>query len=127
MPAKIDLVQAQISLDLEDYARVKLSGLQAGLLFRGKNHYDLEAQATEGSLRTFCDACGVQVEDVKIIFDRYTGRSRGFGFVELAEGQDVDEAISLLNGKVMDGRPLRVDRANEPRQRSGGRDREGGW
>ena len=80
---------------------------------------NLNYQATEHSLKNLCDECGVAVGEIKIVSDRHTGRSRGFGFIELAEGQDLDDAIAVLNGKVLEGRPLRVDRANEPSPRSG--------
>jgi len=91
-----------------------------GVLFRMKKIYvgNLDFRATEGTLRSFCEQCGVEVHDVKIISDRYTGRSRGFGFVELAESQDLSEAISVLNGKSMDGRSLRVDEAQQRRDDS---------
>ncbi|MFQ5737522.1 MAG: RNA recognition motif domain-containing protein [Acidobacteriota bacterium] len=79
---------------------------------------NLDFRATEENLKSFCDECGISVVEVKVVNDRYTGRSRGFGFVELAEEQDLEEAIAVLNGKILNGRPLRVDKANEPRRQS---------
>ena len=78
-------------------------------IFVGNLNFNLE----EGVLETFIKEAGVEVQNVNIIRDAYSGRSRGFGFVELEEAQDVDEAISTLNGKDLDGRTLRVDRAHE--------------
>ena len=60
-----------------------------------------------------------KVASAAVITDRETGRSRGFGFVELEDDAEAARAISDLNGKDMEGRPLRVDEAQE-RQRGGG-------
>lgn len=54
------------------------------------------------------------VVSAKIISDKYSGRSRGFGFVEMASDEETKKAIELLNGKDVDGRPLVV---NESRPR----------
>jgi len=60
-----------------------------------------------------------QVVDVKVIVDRETGRSRGFGFVEMKD-EDGPEAIEKMNGYDMGGRPLVVNEAQERRPREGG-------
>lgn len=57
------------------------------------------------------------VQSAAVITDRETGRSRGFGFVEMSDS-DAQKAIAELNGKDMGGRPLRVNEANERKQRS---------
>lgn len=59
-----------------------------------------------------------EVQDVKLINDRDTGRFRGFGFVEMSDG-DAETAIQELNGQSMEGRTLRVSEARErpPRRR----------
>lgn len=67
----------------------------------------------EDELRSFIEGCGVKFEEVNIITDRYTGRSRGFGFLKLAEDQDPTEAREALDGKEVGGRPLKVDRAHQ--------------
>ena len=59
------------------------------------------------------------VESVNIIEDRDTGRSRGFGFVEMASKAEADAAIEALNGKEIDGRALKVNEA-KPREDRGG-------
>jgi RNA recognition motif-containing protein len=59
-----------------------------------------------------------EVLSVRIITDRETGRSRGFGFVEVSD-ESADQAIAAMNGYVLDGRPLNVNEAKprEPRPR----------
>jgi RNA recognition motif-containing protein len=65
-----------------------------------------------------------EVESARVITDRDTGRSRGFGFVEL-DVPDVNAVISALNGREVDGRPIRVNEAEDKRDARGPR-REGG-
>jgi RNA recognition motif-containing protein len=59
------------------------------------------------------------VESVNIIEDRDTGRSRGFGFVEMSSDQEAQNAITELDGKEVDGRNLKVNEA-KPRENRGG-------
>ncbi|MBI2422302.1 MAG: RNA-binding protein [Candidatus Hydrogenedentes bacterium] len=72
-------------------------------------------------LRTAFEAFG-QVNDARVIEDRETGRSRGFGFVEMANDNEAREAINRMNGKDLQGRSITVNeaRAREERPRSGG-------
>ena len=58
--------------------------------------------------------------------DRDTGRSRGFGFVEMATPEDAEQAISKLNGTSVDGRTIQVERAKSPGSGGGGGGRGGG-
>ncbi len=78
---------------------------------------------TEETLRNLFAQHG-EVVSVNLITDRYTGESKGFGFVEMASETEAEAAINALNGREVDGRKLRVDVAQE-RQRNGGRDRGG--
>lgn len=55
------------------------------------------------------------VVSAKVISDKYSGRSRGFGFVEMASQEDAQKAIDMFNGKDLDGRPLVVNEAR-PRE-----------
>jgi len=73
---------------------------------------------TEEELRQMFEAMG-DVQSVALITDRETGRSRGFGFVEL-DDDGAQKAISELNGKDMGGRALRVNEAQDKPKRSGG-------
>ena len=65
------------------------------------------------------------VTEAKVISDRDTGRSRGFGFVTFDAPADADKAISAMDGAALDGRNIRVNHA-EDKQRGGGRGGRGG-
>ena len=80
---------------------------------------NLNWQTTEADLQAAFEAFG-QVSSVTIIKDKYTGQSRGFGFVEMADDSEGQAAIDGLNGKELDGRTLRIDLA---RPRDDSRDR----
>ncbi|WP_434113108.1 RNA recognition motif domain-containing protein [Methylocaldum sp. GT1TLB] len=60
------------------------------------------------------------VDSANVIMDRDTGRSKGFGFVEMSNDQEAQAAISALNGKDVDGRSLTVNEARPREERSGG-------
>ena len=87
---------------------------------------NLSFNTTEDSLRDLFGAHG-EVRSVAIITDRLTGRSRGFGFVEMDDDTAADAAVDALNGQEFDGRALTVNEAR-PRTDRGGRggDRGGG-
>ena len=85
-------------------------------LFVGNLSWD----TTEESLRSAFEADGRTVEDVHVMLDRDTGRSRGFGFVEMASDADAQSAITALDGTDLDGRPIRVNEAQPRPQRGGG-------
>ena len=67
-------------------------------------------------------AAAGQVESATVVTDRDTGRSRGFGFVEMATSEEAEQAISQFNGKDLDGRQLRVEKAAPGTRGGGGRD-----
>ncbi len=60
------------------------------------------------------------VSSAKVITDKFTGQSRGFGFVEMSTPEEAKKAISALNGTQMDGRPLTVNEAKPQEKRTGG-------
>ena len=60
------------------------------------------------------------VSSAKVISDRYTGQSRGFGFVEMTTSEEAKKAISALNGTQLDGRTLTVNEAKPQEKRTGG-------
>jgi RNA recognition motif-containing protein len=81
--------------------------------------------ATESQLTTLFAAHGT-VESARVISDKFTGQSRGFGFVEMSTSEEAQAAISALNGTQMDGRSLTVNEAKPQEPRSGGGNRFGG-
>lgn len=85
---------------------------------------NLNFNTTEGALRDLFAAHG-EVEEVRIITDRDTGRSRGFGFVSMPEREHAAAAIETLNRQEFDGRTLVVNEAR-PKNRDGGGGRAGG-
>lgn len=85
---------------------------------------NLSYNTTEDDLREAFSAFG-QVSSAAVIMDRETGRSRGFGFIEMSSDDEAKAAIEGLNEKDMDGRPLSVNEAR-PRENRGGGGRGGG-
>ena len=83
---------------------------------------NLNFNTSEDELRQMFEAYG-QVDRVSIMTDRDTGRSRGFGFVEMTNEEDGEKAIAALNGSQIGGRTLNV---NEARPKSDRGDRGGG-
>ena len=79
---------------------------------------NLNYSTTEEALKAIFEENGRVVKDVHIVVDRDTGRARGFGFVELETEEEAQAAIEEVNGREVDGRPLRV---NEARERPRGR------
>jgi cold-inducible RNA-binding protein len=71
---------------------------------------NLSYSTTEGKLRTLFGEFG-EVVSVNVITDRETGRPKGFAFVEMASDEAAQQAISELNGKVVDEREIKVDKA----------------
>jgi len=69
---------------------------------------NLTFTASEDDLRNLFGPSGTIV-DAKIVTDRETGRSRGFGFVEMSSAAEANEAISQLNGRDFEGRTLKVN------------------
>ncbi|MEA1981339.1 MAG: RNA-binding protein [candidate division Zixibacteria bacterium] len=83
---------------------------------------NISFETSEDNLKTIFEEYG-EVASVKIIMDRETGRSRGFGFVEMSDDGQGRTAIAEVNGKEFNGRNLRV---NEARERSDNRGGGGG-
>ncbi len=87
---------------------------------------NLSFNTTQETLRsTFAEFD--EVSDVHLLMDRETGRPRGFAFVTMGSSEGAQKAISAMNGAVVDGRPLRVNEAEERQARGGGGGGGGGY
>ena len=80
---------------------------------------NLSFNATADSVRAAFSSFG-EVTDAHVVSDRETGRSRGFAFVTMSTAQEAAKAIAEMNGALLDGRPLRVNEAEERQSRGGG-------
>jgi RNA recognition motif-containing protein len=80
---------------------------------------NLSFNTSEDELRQMFESFG-QVDRVSIMTDRDTGRSRGFGFVEMASNEDGEKAITALNGQQVGGRTLNVNEARPKTEHGGG-------
>ena len=87
---------------------------------------NLAYSATEDELRSAFGAFG-QVTSVKIVRDRETGRSRGFAFVEMEDGEGAQNAVAQMNGRDLNGRNLVVNEARPREQGGGGGGGRGGY
>jgi RNA recognition motif-containing protein len=86
---------------------------------------NLSYQVKEDSLRSMFEEFG-EIESAQVIMDKFTGRSKGFGFVEMPSNSEADQAIKALNGKFVEGRNIKVNQANpggKKSRRSSGRRR----
>lgn len=79
----------------------------------------LPYSVTDGRLQEIFEAHGT-VESARVISDKFTGQSRGFGFVEMSSGGEAQKAIESLNGTQLDGRTLVVNEAKPMVKRDGG-------
>ena len=86
---------------------------------------NLSYQVSEEDLRVAFEPFG-QVESVNIIKDKYSGQSKGFGFVEMPSEEEARSAINELNGKELNGRTLNVNEARPRSERGRGGGRRGG-
>lgn len=85
---------------------------------------------TDESLKEVFSAAG-KVESATVIMDRASGRSKGFGFVEMSTEEEAQKAIEMMNGKELDGRKITVNEARpmeaRPPRREGGGYGRGGY
>ena len=80
---------------------------------------NLPYSVSDSDLQAMFEAHGT-VQSAQVIMDRDTGRSKGFGFVEMGDSNEADEAIESLNGQDVNGRKLTVNEARPREERSGG-------
>jgi cold-inducible RNA-binding protein len=92
----------------------------------GKKLYvgNLSYEVSNSDLETMFEPHGT-VQSAQVIIDRDTGRSKGFGFVEMGNDQEAQAAIAGLNGQDQKGRALTVNEARPREERGGSRDRGG--
>jgi RNA recognition motif-containing protein len=88
-------------------------------LYIGNLSYSTE----EANIRKMFEAHG-EVVSINLITDKYTGQSKGFGFVEMATDEAAKAAMNALNGQQIDGRAIRVNEAFDKPRREGGRNQE---
>jgi cold-inducible RNA-binding protein len=81
---------------------------------------NLPHEVTDSELGEFVSNAGFQAASAVVIRDKATGQSRGFGFVEMTDGEDIERAIAGLNGQTLGGRRLTVNEARPPRNDFGG-------
>lgn len=95
-------------------------------LYIGNLSYD----TTEGDLREFIEGKGITLTEIKIISDKYTGKSKGFGFAEFDSEEQAQKAIEALNDQEYAGRKLTVNKAKKMQPRGdnfGGGRRDSGY
>ena len=90
-------------------------------IYVGNLSYDTDDQA----LREVFEKYGT-VDSVNVIFDKYSGRSKGFGFIEMPDNSEAQTALDELDGKELDGRNIKVNQA-KPREERGGNRGGGGY
>lgn len=93
----------------------------AAKLFVGSLSWD----TTDATLHDFFAAAGTVVS-ASVIMDKYTGRSRGFGFVEMSTDEEAQKAVETLNGQTLDGRAIVVNEAKPQAPRDNSRGFGGG-
>ncbi len=72
---------------------------------------NLPYNITEDELKAMFDEFGA-TENVKLISDRFSGQKKGFGFVEMPSNSEADQAIKALNGRLVNGKNIKVNQAN---------------
>jgi len=91
-------------------------------LYVGNLSFNTNAEGVRGAFQEFGT-----VSDVHLVSDRETGRSRGFAFVTMGTPEEAAKAIEGMDGRTLDGRPLRVNEAEQRQQRGGGGGGGGGF
>jgi RNA recognition motif-containing protein len=95
-------------------------------MFEKKNKIyvgNLAYSVTDEELKKFFEEKGVDIRTADVIKDKYSGRSKGFGFAELGSEDEIEKVIEILNGHELKGRGLRINRARMPSERFVNRER----
>ena len=80
----------------------------------------MDYNTTEDDIRNHFEQKEIKTKSITLITDKYTGRAKGFGFVEVESEEVLQKAIEALDGQELNGRKLTVNKAKPPRERSGG-------
>ncbi len=78
---------------------------------------NLEYSVTEDEIKSLFEEKGISAKEITIIKDKYTGRSKGFGFVEVGSDEEVQKAVEALNDQDLKGRKLKISKARELKQK----------
>src|SRR5262249_21775195 len=105
----------------ERFAHLHRDSPMGKKLYVGNLSYDVDSSALEAMFAAFGT-----VQSAQVITDRDTGRSKGFGFVEMGSDAEAQAAIAAMHGKLMGGRNLTVNEAKPKEDRGGGRGGHGG-
>jgi len=81
---------------------------------------NLDFNTTEDELKSHFEAKGITTKSIALIKDKYTGKAKGFGFIEVESEEVLNKAIEALDGQELNGRKLTVNKARPPRERSSG-------
>ncbi|MBL7157850.1 MAG: RNA-binding protein [Candidatus Omnitrophica bacterium] len=81
---------------------------------------NLDYNTTEDEIKSHFEQKGIETKSVTLIKDKYTGRAKGFGFVEVESEEVIQKAVEALDGQELNGRKLTVNKAKPPKERSGG-------
>ncbi len=74
---------------------------------------NLEYSVKDSTLKALLEEKGIAVKDIKVITDKFTGKSKGFGFAEFDTEEETQKAIDALNGQDVNGRALKVNKARQ--------------
>ncbi|KAJ1704566.1 hypothetical protein LUZ63_004345 [Rhynchospora breviuscula] len=96
-----------------------MSDVEEYRVFIGNLSWSTDDQSLEDAFKKFG-----KIADAKVVLDKYSGRSRGFGFVTFDDKDAMEDAIEKMNGMDLDGRAITVDRAQPGGGGGGGRDRD---
>jgi RNA recognition motif-containing protein len=111
---------------LDNYNPVAAAAQEQGVSLMGKKLYvgNLGFDVTDKDLEAVFTQAGI-CESVAVITDKFSGQSRGFGFVEMSSNAEAQKAIQQFNGQDLKGRALKVNEARDREERGSGNG--GGW
>ncbi len=81
---------------------------------------NLDFNTTEDEVKSHFESKGITIKSIALIKDKYTGKAKGFGFVEVESEEVLNKAIEALDGQELNGRKLTVNKARPPRERPDG-------